>query len=126
MCNHPSFVTCPECLGKEEGATMLEPKTRAAEIFLDNASGSELWGKVPSHTQDAIIEYLNREYPVSRSSFLYAVLTNDLKTSVMRADRLNRNRLVQIVASLYEYAPRWAWGSEADVKAFLENGEETP
>lgn len=103
---------------------MLEPKTPEAEIFLDKASGGSAWGEVPSHTQDAIIDYLNREHPITRGSFLWAVLTNNLQLSVLKADHLNQARLTQIVSVLHWYMPSRCWGSEEAVEAFLENGKE--
>lgn len=102
----------------------LEPKTREAKIFIGNASESEMWGQVPSHTQDAIVAYLNRDGPPIPGSFLYAVLTNDLRLAVLKADRLNRERLPEIVGSLFSYAPASTWGSHEAIKTFLADGKE--
>jgi hypothetical protein len=48
--------------------------------------------------------------------FVYAVLTNDLKESFMRADSLNRQNLYDIVCYCYSEIPAIAWGSVEKVR----------
>lgn len=75
---------------------------------------------IPSHMHAAIRCHVIDRQPVG--DFLTAVLSNDLKEAVKRADHLNLTALVPWVDLLYNYCPSNCWGSPAKVKAWL--GEE--
>lgn len=53
-------------------------------------------------------------------SFLYAVLTNDLKEACARADLENQRRLFDIMNFLYNCCPSGCFGSVAKVNYWLE------
>ena len=73
---------------------------------------------VPDHCADGLAGYLTRDYR-DIGDFLIAVLSNDLKSAVMRADDINRHALYQYVHFLYAVAPAQAWGSPEAVSAWL-------
>ena len=75
---------------------------------------------VPQHTRRPLVDYIVRG--ASKGHFLTAVLSNDLKTAVMRADDLNREALHAIVGWLYEWAPSNCWGSKKKYEAWVESG----
>lgn len=58
--------------------------------------------------------YLN--HGIEPGSFLTAVLSNDLKGAVMRADATNLHRLDQIVGYIYHHLPAHAWGSPTQLE----------
>lgn len=71
---------------------------------------------VPEHLQDGVERYL-RDGRVP-GDFLTAVLCNDLKEAVARADSLSFMGLRGIVSYLYNYVPQSAWGSIKAVEAW--------
>lgn len=64
---------------------------------------------VPSGTLDAALRYLHEHIPPG--DFLRAVICNDLKEAVARADDENLSNLPAIVAFFYNEAPTICWGS---------------
>lgn len=72
---------------------------------------------MPQHTKYQIDEYVNDKMPPG--SFLYAVLTNDLKEALVRADDINVHCLRDIVLYLYNDTPAICWGSPEKVKKWL-------
>jgi hypothetical protein len=50
--------------------------------------------------------------------FLRAVLENDLRMAILRADPVNRGRLPELVEWLWHHAPAAAWGSPEAVQAW--------
>ena len=80
---------------------------------------------IPFYMYDGLIFWiLYGELP---GDFLTAVLKNDLKEAIARADDINRDRLRNYVQFLYNEAPNQCWGSPEKVKAwrksFLEKKE---
>jgi hypothetical protein len=70
---------------------------------------------IPEHMQTAIdnwVEY-GTPAPSEMGSFLRAVLSNDLRASVMFADEANRAAIVDWVEYLYMKVPSGAHGSAA-------------
>jgi hypothetical protein len=59
------------------------------------------------------VEMLNRwvSYGIPPGHFLTAVLCNDLRTAVMRADDANARALPDIVKWIFNHAPEACWGS---------------
>lgn len=76
--------------------------------------------QVPAHTMKALHKYINDQTPTG--GFLKAVLSNDLKESVGRADDENLHNLPAIVAFLYNEAPSSCWGDKEKITAWLNKG----
>lgn len=79
---------------------------------------------VCSHTLpllDAIDRYVEHRVPVG--GFLEAVLTNNLRDAVGRADHLNAPVLQEYVEHLYWCVPSTCWGSPEKVSAWLNEEE---
>ena len=76
--------------------------------------------RVPDRMMASLRGYIKHGHPVG--GFLFAVLTNNLKEAVGRADSENLANLPAYVGYLYNEAPAACWGSEAKVKAWLEGG----
>ena len=73
---------------------------------------------LPEHMKDGMNLYL--EHGVEPGSFLYSVLTNNLKEACARADHVNAQYLTNIVSYCYNNIPSDAWGSEEKVEAWME------
>jgi len=58
--------------------------------------------------------------------FLTAVVCNDLKEAISRADEASRNHLYQIVFFFYNYAPSMCWGSPEKFKAWMSTEDDPP
>ncbi len=76
------------------------------------------WNLLPDHTAQSLRLYI--EKGARPSSFLEAVLQNDLQRSIATADRVNAEKLVEIVGFLQEYAPQGCWGSAENFKAWID------
>jgi hypothetical protein len=72
---------------------------------------------LPEHMRDAMARYI--EDRIEPGKFLYAVLSNDLKTAVGAADHINLEYLTNIVSYCYNEIPGNAWGSEERVEQWL-------
>jgi hypothetical protein len=75
------------------------------------------WALIP----DSMIGGLRRwiENGIPPGHFLTAVLTNDLREAVKRADDTNINRLPDYVKFLHNYAPSGCWGSVENFMRWL-------
>ncbi len=73
--------------------------------------------RIPDHMHHAIRTYVVDRHRVG--DFLTAVLENNLKESVVRADQHNLAALVDWAKLLYNYCPSACQGSPAKVKAWL-------
>jgi hypothetical protein len=78
------------------------------------------WGQVPHHIREGLARYINVGCPVG--GFLHAVLTNDLRDAVARADDMNLAALRHIMQWLYCQAPGGCSGSAARVQAWQAKG----
>jgi hypothetical protein len=76
----------------------------------------------PAHIRKSIDAYVQQGRPTG--SFVRAVLCNDLKEAIGRADETNLEALPHIVAYVYNRVPFVVWGSEARVDAHLAKGAE--
>ncbi len=74
---------------------------------------------VPEHLHEGLVEYIAARRPTG--DFLTAVLSNDLKGAVGRADEMSGPALPAIVRFLYNVAPAPCWGSPDVVQAWLAN-----
>ena len=74
-----------------------------------------------------ILESLKRyiDQGIPTGGFLSAVLENNLSEAFGRADEHNCETLFHICGFIYNEIPRAAWGSEAKVKAWLEQKRKT-
>ena len=72
------------------------------------------------HIPDYMMGGLRRwiELGIEPGDFLHAVLTNDLRRAVERADSANMRNLPAYVAYLYNNAPSQCWGSPEKVAAW--------
>ncbi len=70
--------------------------------------------KIPPRMWDGIVRYVM--HGCSPGHFLTAVVTNDLKSAVMRADDENKLLLWDYVSFFYNHTPTSCWGSQ---QAFL-------
>lgn len=76
---------------------------------------------IPKRMMDELQRYI--ENRVSPGDFLTAVIQNDLKEAVSRADDENLINLPAYVAFLYNHAPIGCWGSRENFKCWIEEGE---
>lgn len=74
----------------------------------------------PAHIRESIDAYVQQGRPPG--SFLEAVLSNDLKEAIGRADGTNCALLPHIVAYVYNKVPVAFWGSPKAVKRQLARG----
>lgn len=73
--------------------------------------GYEFWGfTIPIYMLEAIKRYI--EYGKKPGDFLTALISNDLKEAVGRADDHNVLNLKAFVAYFYNHAPSECWGSK--------------
>lgn len=72
---------------------------------------------LPEHMHDAMTNYL--KHKIAPGSFLTAVLCNNLKDAVGRADHINLQYLPNIVSYCYNEIPSEAWGSPEKFDAWL-------
>ena len=77
----------------------------------------ELRERVPPLVLDSLDRYV--QHHIETGSFLRAVLENNLKESLGRADLQNRYALFDIVSYIYNEIPMQCWGSEEKVEAWL-------
>jgi hypothetical protein len=80
----------------------------------------DFFSKVPDHTQGALTRYFL--YAIEPGSFLQAVLSNDLYSSVARADNFNQPALADIVKWLIDNAPDGSWGHSDYYKEWIAKG----
>jgi hypothetical protein len=72
---------------------------------------------VPEHLHGGLVRYL--VHRLQPGHFLTAVLENDLREAMGRADEQSRAGLFQIVKFLYNDAPSICWGSPERVQQWL-------
>jgi hypothetical protein len=75
------------------------------------------YGDIPGRTLDALIMYGRNHYPTG--GFLRAVLANDLRGAINRADTGNLAALKLIVQFVSNEMPSGIWGSEKKVVKHL-------
>lgn len=67
--------------------------------------------KLPSHMWRSVHQYIHHHWAPEEGDFLEAVICNDLKQSVLRADDVNQRRIFEWVSFFYMHAPHPCWGS---------------
>lgn len=77
--------------------------------------------QIPPHMMSRLNAYINHGTYVG--GFLQAVISNDLKQAVSRADDTNINLLPAYVIYLYNEAPALCWGSRERFDAWIAHKE---
>ena len=77
---------------------------------------ARLQRSVPTHMHEGMVRWI--VLGQRPGGFLTAVLENNLKEAVMRADDINARMLADTVGFLYSCAPPMCWGSPEKVKAW--------
>jgi hypothetical protein len=75
---------------------------------------------IPEIVKASIDRYVEKRQPVG--DFLRAVLSNDLREAVIRADETNLRELKQIVGYCYWEIPGKCWGSPKAYKEWINGG----
>ncbi len=75
---------------------------------------------IPEHLREGIDTFV--EHGQIPGSFLEAVLQNDLKESIGRADEGSMATLIHTVAYCYQKIPTQCWGSKKAVQAWSDLG----
>jgi hypothetical protein len=75
--------------------------------------------RVPEHLHGAIVRYVLRGIPPG--GFLSAVICNDLKESLGRADEINTAAIFNIVSWFYNCAPSECWKSQPHMNAWIKS-----
>jgi len=75
---------------------------------------------IPDYMEDGIENYIN--YGLEPGGFLTAIICNDLKSAVMRADGQNIGNIPAYVAYFYNHAPIDCWGSYDLMVKWCEKG----
>jgi hypothetical protein len=73
---------------------------------------------LPTHLQEGMRRYI--EHGIETGGFLRAVLENDLAQASSRADPHAERALDRIFAFVREQVPPAAWGSPANVQAWID------
>ena len=74
---------------------------------------------IPERMEPSIRRYIDDK--VLPGDFLQAVICNDLKEAVGRADEENMDNLPAYAAYFYNEAPATCWGSPEKMKAWIES-----
>lgn len=74
--------------------------------------------EVPQHDHDGLVAWVRTARPMG--DFLTAVVENDLRLAVFKADSTNRYKLHQICIWLYNFTPGACSGSPERVKKWSE------
>ncbi len=64
---------------------------------------------IPEHMHASLLRYFNHHVPTG--DFLRAVIRNDLRGAVEKADDVNQHCLHNYIKFFYSYAPVGSWGS---------------
>jgi len=82
------------------------------------ANGEPLpYHRLHEHVRGGLERYFEKAIPPGH--FLTAVLENDLREAVGRADDISIEILPDIIRWLYNYAPARSWGRPATVSVWL-------
>ena len=77
---------------------------------------------IPSHMMEALRRWI--DHGAVPGHFLTAVLENNLREAVGRADSQNQQLLHAYVIFLYNDAPAACWGSKEKVDAWIQHKEQ--
>lgn len=79
------------------------------------------WTLIPEHMREGVDNWILHGLPYC-GDFLAAVVCNDLREAVERADDVNRGRLADYVRFFYNYAPSGCWGSKERFDRWVRHG----
>ncbi len=71
---------------------------------------------VPRHMRGGVQRYI--EHGISMGGFGTALVSNNLKEAIGRADLENKKHITSTVAWFYSYAPSKCWGSSEAVETW--------
>jgi len=74
------------------------------------------YSRIPEATMDTLLHWIAQARPMG--SFCEAVVSNDLREAMGRADEPNRAALYETVSWLYNNAPIGCWGSPAALRSW--------
>jgi len=74
---------------------------------------------LPSHMREGMTSYI--QSGLEPGGFLTAVLSNDLYLACSQADHINKYVIPDYIEYLVNYAPLDCWGSEKQVRAWIEH-----
>jgi hypothetical protein len=80
-------------------------------------SAKSAWNEIPNHLRGGLARYL--VHGIQPGGFMSAVLDNDLIGAFSRADLIAARSMREIVAFLYNWAPRSSYGMKGSVDAWL-------
>ncbi len=72
------------------------------------------YDSIPKYMKESIEMYINKG--IQPGQFLQAVICNDLKEAIGRADKESINLLPTYVSFFYNEAPSCCWGSKENFK----------
>lgn len=75
---------------------------------------------LPQHLRSGLADYLTHRQPTGR--FLRAILENDLREAVLRADPVSQGAFRELVLFLDNHAPPQSHGCPEAVRQWLEGG----
>ncbi|MFH1626086.1 MAG: hypothetical protein ABID54_13165 [Pseudomonadota bacterium] len=78
------------------------------------------YDKLPEHMRSGTQLYIERG--ILPGNFLQAVICNNLRESLARADHINTARMSDIAGFFYNETPFNCWGSEKRMKAWAKKG----
>lgn len=90
----------------------------------DKADRDVIYSRVRPDIISSLLEYALRGRPTG--GFLRAVLSNNLRETIARADHENLAVLKEIVTFVYMELPEPCWGSDERVTAWLERFQGQP
>ena len=89
-------------------------------MTLTDKQKAKMWEYgIPEYMHGGIIRYYENGIPPG--DFLTAVINNDLKEAIGRADDTSVNALKAYVMWFYNQAPTGSWGHEGAVDEWLKN-----
>lgn len=98
---------------------MVKPNANFQPLYTAGSRRSD-WDLLPEHMHDGMQLYVERG--IEPGGFMMAVLCNDLRGACERADAINRHKIFNIVAFLYNCVPAGCWGSPEKVQVWIDKG----
>ena len=93
-----------------------------SDFMHEAIEGLSLLEAIPTRMFGAALRYIVEG--IKPGHFLSAVITNDLRDAIARADEENQAALVEWVQFFYNYTPGYCWGSTSNMKNWINNGLE--
>jgi len=90
------------------------------ELPTYTAGSKANWSLIPDYMIGGLRRYI--ENGIEPASFLFAVVSNNLRRAFECADGTNVHHIRNYLEFLYSYAPAECWGSPAKVEAWIKQG----